>query len=262
MKKILNILLLVTSLNVFAQEVKTTRTGGYFYCQCSDGHTTIKRSTFTLADGDGKNYTIKNNGVTCVIKSPDHTITAKGFDTKITFHFKDTVFRVLPIAPVVKKDNDLQVISVVSDEDLNIYKFVEKFYNQLPYDVNIRKYYSKVAEKKYLDSIIKHKLQPTRFFKDTVLSISSKYMRRQCFFTKHWLFSMRESNKLDSLKTVKFSDFGHTPGSQFFLVGKDTLWTRRNTYTSRKRYSQVRALDTTFNKIIELPIRKNNLFKE
>lgn len=47
MKKILNILLLVTSLNVFAQEVKTTRTGGYFYCQCSDGHTTIKRNTYT-----------------------------------------------------------------------------------------------------------------------------------------------------------------------------------------------------------------------
>ena len=122
---------------------------------------------------------------------------------------------------------------------------------------NLRYYYERYGPDEYLVNIEELPNQPTRYVLDSVLSQDSLSIVRQYFFTKHWLFSKREHNNLDSLKVTQFTEFGFTPG--YAIIKGDSV--RRHSQTFRKKYYQVRAKDTTFNTIDTLSIYGNPLMK-
>ena len=128
---------------------------------------------------------------------------------------------------------------------------------------NLRKHYERYGQDEYLVDIEELPNQPTRYVLDSVRSQDSLSVVRQYFFTKHWLFSKREHNNLDSLKITKFTEFDYEPGTAYFnnhrIVGTDTL--RRHSQSHYKKYYQVRAKDTTFNTIDTLSIYDNPLMK-
>ena len=121
---------------------------------------------------------------------------------------------------------------------------------------NLRKFYHQYGSDKYLVNIKEIGEQPTHYVLDSIRYQDSIKSTRQYFFTKHWLFSKREHDNLDSLKVMPFSEFGFTPGAAYFKNG-DTL--RRHTQSHYKKYYQVRALDTTYQVIDILPIYGNPL---
>ena len=126
--------------------------------------------------------------------------------------------------------------------------------NPEPYHVNLRHYFHQYGKEVYQVNCEMLEIQPTQYKLDSVRSQDSVHATRQYFFTKHWLFSYREHDNIDSLRLMPFTEFSSTPGYAYFKNG-DTL--RRHTKKFIKKYYQVRAKDTTFNTIDTLRIWGN-----
>ena len=122
---------------------------------------------------------------------------------------------------------------------------------------NLRKTFHYYKDVRYMIDTQEYGDQPSRYVLDSVRSIDSTQVTRQFFFTKHWLFSKREHNNIDSLKVTEFTPFAYTPGTT--VIDGDTV--RRHTQTFRTKYFQVRAKDTTYNVIDTLPIYGNPFMK-
>ena len=129
--RLLIVLLLSTSF-LFAQEVTTTRTGGYFFSECSDGFKTQNRSVFRLASNDAENHVIKNRGVTCKVISPEHTVKATGFDNVVVQAKQiDTTFFATQANKIFDKITNARYFSIVYRPDstkrhVNILSIVAK----------------------------------------------------------------------------------------------------------------------------------------
>ena len=123
---------------------------------------------------------------------------------------------------------------------------------------NLRKHYERYGQDEYLVDIEELPNQPTRYVHDSIREQDSLKVTRQYFFTKHWVWSSREHNNIDSLKAMPFSQWSVS------VPGTDTLdnqEVRRITKSFFAKYYQMRAKDTTFNTIDTLRIYGNWLMK-
>lgn len=252
MKKLLPILLLLT-FNMFGQDIKDTSgfnvyVSGNYYSGPHNKANAVEKILQAKKEFPQLNDTLIEalSFGKIGFKFPKNFFETKVLDLEKTV--ENQVLEVTPLSTTFAGklyvwDPNLKVLEINLDSTLIV--LTEKVH------LSLLKYKSG----KYIDSIKLAEKQPFRLLADTIASQDSTQTTTKTFFNKHWLFSSREGKRIDSL--TAWTPFGFSPGTTEI----NGLPARRHTHIFKNKIYQIRALDTTFNIIKELPVKINPLFK-